>query len=217
MRGALCMQNLATRPDHQPGHLQGCPVMFDVLSAREEVTNIWKKSWLLHHDNALAHNAFNIQEFLAENNIAMLEQPPYSPCDILLFPMLKGVIKRTSFPDIETINGCDERAPSKPRKILPRVHGPMEAWQEEDGRGWQSAFDLNGINSKATCCSLQFVFGIKDLCTQSHYFSNTPCTNSHIFHRSQQFHFIQFSSLSEAKTGYGCLDTASMQYRKHIK
>ena len=40
MRRALCMQNLATRPDHQPGHLQGCPVMFDVLSAREEVTNI---------------------------------------------------------------------------------------------------------------------------------------------------------------------------------
>ena len=25
-----------------------------------------------------------------------------------------------------------------------------------------------------TCCSLQFVFGIKHSCTQSHYFTNTP-------------------------------------------
>ena len=41
--------------------------------------------WLLHHDNAPAHNAFSIGKFLAKN-IAMLGQPPYSsdlaPCDL---------------------------------------------------------------------------------------------------------------------------------------
>jgi len=52
-----------------------------------------KKSWLLHHNNALAHNALSIREFFVKNNIAVLEQPPYSPdlapCDFFLFPKLK--------------------------------------------------------------------------------------------------------------------------------
>ena len=45
-----------------------------------------KKLWLLHHNNALAHNALSIQEFLAKNNIAVLEQPPYPP-DLWYFPV----------------------------------------------------------------------------------------------------------------------------------
>ena len=48
------------------------------------------KSWLLHHDSAPAHNALSIRQFLAKKNIAVLEQPPYSPdlapCDFFLFP-----------------------------------------------------------------------------------------------------------------------------------
>jgi len=43
------------------------------------------RTWLLHHDNAPAHNALGIQKFLTKSNIAVLEQPPYSldlaPCD----------------------------------------------------------------------------------------------------------------------------------------
>jgi len=37
------------------------------------------ESWLLHHDNAPAHSVLSIREFMAKNNIAILEQPPYSP------------------------------------------------------------------------------------------------------------------------------------------
>jgi len=48
----------------------------------------------------MAHNALEIREFLAKNNIAVLEQPPYSPglapCDFFLFPKLKEV-KGTRF------------------------------------------------------------------------------------------------------------------------
>jgi len=59
------------------------------------------KSWLLHHDNAPAHNALGIWEFLAKYNIAVLDQPPYSPdlapCDFFLFSKLKEVIKGTRF------------------------------------------------------------------------------------------------------------------------
>ena len=63
---------------------------------------LWEaRSWLLHHDNAPAHNTLGIWEFLAKNNIAVLEQPPYSPdltpCDFYLFPKLKEVIKGTRF------------------------------------------------------------------------------------------------------------------------
>uniref|UniRef100_A0A3B4Z9Q2 Tc1-like transposase DDE domain-containing protein n=1 Tax=Stegastes partitus TaxID=144197 RepID=A0A3B4Z9Q2_9TELE len=63
--------------------------------------------WLLHHDNTPAHNALSIRQFLAEKNIAVLEQPPYSPhlapWDFFLFSKLKGVIKGTRFEDVDDI------------------------------------------------------------------------------------------------------------------
>jgi len=76
---------------------------------REKRRELWEtRSWLLHqNDNAPAHNALVIREFLAKSNIAVLEQPPYSPdlafCDFFLFPKLKEVIKRTRFQDSEAI------------------------------------------------------------------------------------------------------------------
>jgi len=77
-------------------------------SMREKRRELWEtSSRLLHHDNAPAHNALGIREFLAKNNIAVLEQPPYSPdlvpYDFLLFPKLKKVIKGTCFQDSEAI------------------------------------------------------------------------------------------------------------------
>ena len=73
-----------------------------------ERRKLWEtRTWLLHHDNAPAHNALGIREFLAKHNIAVLEQPPYSPdlapCDFFLFPKLKKVIKGTRFQDSEAI------------------------------------------------------------------------------------------------------------------
>jgi len=35
--------------------------------------------WVLHHDNAPAHTARSIREFLAKKNIPVLPHPPYSP------------------------------------------------------------------------------------------------------------------------------------------
>jgi transposase len=49
--------------------------------------------WLLHHDNAPAHTALSIQEFLVEKKIPVVPHPPYSPdlapCDFFLFPRIK--------------------------------------------------------------------------------------------------------------------------------
>ena len=71
-------------------------------SVREKRRELWEtRSWLLYHDNAPAHYALGIREFLAKNNIAELEQPPNSPvlapCDFFLLPKLKEVIKGTRF------------------------------------------------------------------------------------------------------------------------
>ena len=57
------------------------------------------KSWQLHHDNAPAHSAHVIKDFLAKNNTVLVRQPPYSldlaPCDVCLFPKLKTTLTGT--------------------------------------------------------------------------------------------------------------------------
>ena len=102
-------------------------------SVREKRRELWEtKSWLLHHDNAPAHNALSIRQFLAENIIAVLEQPPYSPdlapCDFFLFPKLKGVIKGTRFQDSKAIT----TAVMKELRVIPMESSQkcIEAWQQ---------------------------------------------------------------------------------------
>ena len=50
-------------------------------------------SWILHHDNAPAHTALSVREFLATKQISVLEHPAYSqdlaPIDFFLFPKIK--------------------------------------------------------------------------------------------------------------------------------
>jgi len=72
-----------------------------------------------------------IQEFLAKNNIAVLEQPNYfpylAPCDFFLFPKLKEVIKGTRFQDSEAI----KTAVTKELRAIPEesFQECTEAWQ----------------------------------------------------------------------------------------
>jgi len=61
--------------------------------------------WVLHHDNAPAHTALSIREFLAKENIPVLPHPPYSPdlapCVFYLFPELKSELKGRHFRAME--------------------------------------------------------------------------------------------------------------------
>ena len=63
--------------------------------------------WVLHHDNAPAHTALSIPEFLAKKNIPLLPHPPYNPelalCDFYLFPKLKSKLKGHHFRMMENI------------------------------------------------------------------------------------------------------------------
>ncbi|CAI6344606.1 unnamed protein product [Macrosiphum euphorbiae] len=90
------------------------------------------RSWLLHHDNAPAHSALSIREFLADKQIPVVPHPPYSPdlapCDFFLFPKIKTDLKGQRFDDIETIkkNAVDQL---KQLKVEDFQHC-FKKWQE---------------------------------------------------------------------------------------
>jgi len=74
------------------------------------VQRVWTDiadDWVLHHDNASAHTALSIREFLGKKNIPILLHPPYSPdlalCDFCLFPKLKSKLKGHHFGTMENI------------------------------------------------------------------------------------------------------------------
>ena len=64
------------------------------------------KTLILHHDNAPAHTALSMKQFLVSKEITMLHHPPYlpdlAPCDFF-FPKLKGILKGTRFQRVEDI------------------------------------------------------------------------------------------------------------------
>jgi hypothetical protein len=43
----------------------------------------WQGQWFLHHNNASSQTSLVVQQFLAEKNIPVITQPPYSP-DLVL-------------------------------------------------------------------------------------------------------------------------------------
>ena len=65
------------------------------------------KTWFLHHDNAPAHTALSMKQFLVWKEITTLHHPPYSldlaPGDFFLFPKLKRILKGTRFQEVEDI------------------------------------------------------------------------------------------------------------------
>jgi transposase len=67
---------------------------------------LWQeRTWLLHHDNTPSHTSVLIHQFLAEQKMAVIPHPPYSPdmapCDFFPFPKMK--LKRRQFDTNEEI------------------------------------------------------------------------------------------------------------------
>jgi histone-lysine N-methyltransferase SETMAR len=62
-------------------------------------------SWILRNENAPAHTALSVREFLASKHITVLEHPPYSPdlapSDFFLFSEIKEILKGRHFDDID--------------------------------------------------------------------------------------------------------------------
>jgi hypothetical protein len=45
-------------------------------SVRRKRLGLWPDKWILHHDNALAHDVLRVCEFLAKNSITKMDHPP---------------------------------------------------------------------------------------------------------------------------------------------
>jgi histone-lysine N-methyltransferase SETMAR len=77
-------------------------VHYEFLLTGQQSTKftIWI-SWILHHDNAPAHTALSLREFLATKQITVLEHPTYSPdlapFNFFLFPKIKEILKGRHF------------------------------------------------------------------------------------------------------------------------
>ena len=68
---------------------------------------MWSSSdWFLHN-NAPAHTALSVQQFLAKNNMTVIPHPPYSsdlvPYDFLMFPRMKSQMKGKRFADVSEV------------------------------------------------------------------------------------------------------------------
>jgi len=76
-------------------------------SVRRKRLGFWPDKWILNNDNAPAHDALRVREFLAKNSTTKMDHPPYSldsaPCDFWLFPKLKNALKGQRFPDLSDI------------------------------------------------------------------------------------------------------------------
>ena len=75
---------------------------------RRRRPDMWKNaSWILHHDNAPAHNALSVKRYLLKNNIPVMEHPPYTldlaPCDFFLFPKIKSALKGARFESMDEV------------------------------------------------------------------------------------------------------------------
>jgi histone-lysine N-methyltransferase SETMAR len=46
---------------------------------RRKRPELWQNGWILHQNNAPAHNALSVKQFSANQNITVIEHPPYSP------------------------------------------------------------------------------------------------------------------------------------------
>jgi len=66
---------------------------------RRRRPEMWKNdSWVLHQDNAPAHNALSVKTFLTKHKINVLKHPPYSPdlaaCDFFFISKDQVCVKR---------------------------------------------------------------------------------------------------------------------------
>ena len=99
-------------------------------------------SWILHHDNAPAHTALSVREFLATKQITVLEHPAYSPDlapnEFFLFPKIKEILKGRHFDDIDNIRSNTTAV----LKAIPQNHfqNCFEGWT----RRWHQCIASQG-------------------------------------------------------------------------
>jgi len=77
-------------------------------AVRRKRTELWEnQTWMLHHENMLAHVLLLICSYLAKHRTSVVPHPPSSPdlapADFFLFPELKTTLKGRRFQTIAEI------------------------------------------------------------------------------------------------------------------
>jgi hypothetical protein len=90
-------------------------------------------NWLLHQDKAPAHTSLKTTEFVANNNMVIINHPSDSlnlaPCDFTLFPKSKVKLKGLRF---ETVSNIQRES----QAVLDRIKdndfdGASEEWKKQ--------------------------------------------------------------------------------------
>jgi hypothetical protein len=75
-------------------------------AVRRKLRDKWRGQWFPHHDNAPSHTSLVVQQFLADKDIPIITQHPYSldpaPSDFWLLPTLKMGLKGTHFATMDS-------------------------------------------------------------------------------------------------------------------
>lgn len=112
-------------------------------NVRRKRPELWRnQDWFVHHDNAPAHTAISIRQFLAKNQMPLVPHAPYSPdlapCDFFMFPKMKIKLKGRRFDTIKEIQ-------EKSQEVLKALTTTdfekcFHSWQKR----WQRCIDANG-------------------------------------------------------------------------
>ena len=110
-------------------------------------------SWILHHDNAPAHTALSVREFLATKQITVLEHSTCSldltPNDFFLFPKIKEILKGRHFDDTDDIRSNTMAA----LKAIPQ--NQFQNWFEGWTRRWHRCIASKGEYFEGDHCGIQ--------------------------------------------------------------
>ena len=135
---------------------------------------MWKNaSWILHHDNAPAHNALSVKRYLAKNNIPVMEHPPYSPdlapSYFFLFPKIKSALKGTRFESVDAVK-------AKATQLLNSItQDDLQHCFEQRKIRMEWVEIGKGITLKVITFQLPDLFFSKGLEHESGFFIATPC------------------------------------------
>ena len=77
-------------------------------AVHRKMPELWEnQTWMLHHNNALAHTSLLAHSYLAKHQTSVVPHPPYSPdlvpAHFFLFPRLKAILKGCHFQTTEEI------------------------------------------------------------------------------------------------------------------
>jgi len=107
-------------------------------------SELWQSGeWLLHHDNAPAHTALSVQQFLMKNGMTTASHPPtprtWHPAIFFLFPRMKRDLKGKRFRNVEEVR---EKKTTEALKAitLQEFQNCFEQWKKR----WVKCIDSQG-------------------------------------------------------------------------